>query len=166
MSRIVSLNLSDKLIKKIEELSQEKNVSKSQLANTLLELSFQKQQAIELAQDTKLDKLKLELGTKLDNLKDDFNGKLNQTKNELSLDFSYKLEKLQDQLDEIQSKLSELDKLSFAVDELMYHSIFAKKAITTFAYIAKAFTTKEINTLKAKTQEAIEEYKKLKGGEA
>jgi len=83
----VSFYMSDRLARKIEELSKEKSISKSQLVSDLLELGLQKQQAIDLAQDTKLDKLELRL-------KDDFTSKLNQTKNELSLDFFYKFEKL------------------------------------------------------------------------
>lgn len=163
----LSFYLSEKLARKIEELSKEKGVSKSQLVSDLLELGLQKQQAFDIAQDTKLDKLKLELETKLNNLKDDFNSKLNQAKNELSLDFSYKIEKLQDQLGEIQSKLNELDKLSIILDETLFHAVYTQKLVANHIYLTKVMTDEKIMKVKELAQEAISEFKKaLKGGKA
>ncbi len=160
MSKIVSLNLSEKLSKKLDELSREKNISKSQLANTLLELGIQKQQAIDLAQDTRLDKLELKL-------RDDFTSNLSQTKNELSLDFSYKLEKLQDQLDEIQSKFNEIDKLSIILDETLFHAVYTQKLVANHIYLTKVMTDEKIMKVKELAQETVSEFKKaLKGGEA
>lgn len=163
MSKIVSLNLSEKLSRKLDELSREKNVSKSQLANTLLELGLQKQQALDLAQDTKLDKLKLELETKLDNLKDNFTSKLNQTKNELSLDFSYKFGKLEDRLDELQSKLDEISSKVSYIDEILYHTVFAQKIVANIALNQK-LTKEQVEQIKQFTIDVINQYKQAKQG--
>lgn len=156
----VSFYMSDRLARKIDELSKEKSISKSQLVSDLIELGLKKQQALELAQDTKLDKLELRL-------KDDFTDKLNQTKNELSLDFSYKLEKLQDQLNEIQNKLNELDKLSIILDETLFHAVYTQKLVANYIYLTKAMPEDKIMKVKELAQESISEFRKtLKGGKS
>jgi len=156
----VSFYMSDRLARKIDELSKEKSISKSQLVSDLIELGLKKQQALELVQDTKLDKLELRL-------KDDFNSKLNQTKNELSLDFSYKLEKLEDRLDEIQNKLNELDKLSIILDETLFHAVYTQKLVANYIYSTKAMSEEKIMKVKELAQESISEFRKtLKGGKS
>lgn len=149
----------DALLKEVEKLSKEKNASQSKIVNTLLELGLQKQQAIDLAQDTKLDKLELRL-------KDDFTSKLNQTKNELSLDFFYRFEKLEDRLDELQRKLDEISCTVSYIDEILYHSVFAQKIIANVA-LKQRLTEEEIIQVKQFTIDAINKYKQAKqGGES
>ena len=155
MSKVVSLSLSEKLIRIIEQLAQEKDTSKSQIANSLIELGIQRKEAIELIQNNKLNKLELS-----------FKDELNKTKDELSLNIAYKLEKLEDRLNEIQSKLDKLDKLSLILDEILFHAVYTQKLLANYTVFTKTFSEDDVLKIKEIAKDNIDKFKKVLGGEA
>ncbi len=155
MSKVVSLSLNEKLIRIIEQLAQEKDTSKSQIANSLIELGIQRKEAIELIQNNKLNKLELS-----------FKDELNKTKDELSLNIAYKLEKLEDRLNEIQSKLDKLDKLSLILDEILFHAVYTQKLLANYTVFTKTFSEDDVLKIKEIAKDNIDKFKKVLGGEA
>lgn len=155
MSKVVSLSLNEKLIRIIEQLAQEKDTSKSQIANSLIELGIQRKEAIELIQNNKLNKLELS-----------FKDELNKTKDELSLNIAYKLEKLEDRLNEIQSKLDKLDKLSLILDEILFHAVYTQKLLASYTVFTKTFSEDDVLKIKEIAKDNIDKFKKVLGGEA
>ena len=142
MNKIVSLNLNNKLIKKIEEFSQKKRISKSQAANIFLELGLQKQTALDTARELELLKLKNDI---VNELKTEFN----DTKNTVA--------KIEEHSNKILNVVLELQHYTTVLEELLFIAILVKK-FTANTAAGVQLTQERIDKIKQETDQESKEF--------
>lgn len=140
----------DSLLRKILDLSQKQNVSQSRVVSDLLALGMQKQNVLDTARALEQTKLKADIVS-------EFKDALDDAKNSLALNTTYRIEKLEDRIDELSDAVSEMQRYETVWRETLYISILVKK-FSANAFAGAKLSQQRIDEIKQETKTELEQF--------